>query len=394
MKRDHRIAVVFGATLGAGGLGAQCGNAIAGARASGLETIALGPASDPSFASQVEQLSLRSAPKQVPGWARRLSWLRWNTGRLQLMQDVRLGHWAARQLETVRPSLCYVFTQVGLETLRWARANGVPSILETPNGHIRNFRGVYEAETRRWGSGHYWGHPTDAMVARVEEEYRLADHIRVSSTWARNSLISYGIPSSKITVLQQSVDIARFSPGAAPQERSERLRLVFVGSLDLRKGFPYLLDAVRRAHPHRFRLSVVGATGDRACRRLFARLREGLPVEASPGDPLPALRASELFVFPTLEDGSPFAVAEAMACGLPVIVTRACGAAEWVEPGRSGWIVAERSAEELAEALDVAFSNREGLHTMGLLAREDTTIRADPARCATAVGEWLSSRLS
>src|SRR5262249_42695923 len=158
-----------------------------------------------SFAPDSAQISLLTAPEPIPRWVRRFSWLRWNTGRLQHLRDRRLGGWAAEAIRRLHPSLCYAFTQVGLETLRLKREQGFRSILETPNGHIRNYRSVYEIEKQRWSSGRYWGHPSSAMVARVEEEYRLADQIRVSSVWARDSLISHGVAASKLVVLQQAV---------------------------------------------------------------------------------------------------------------------------------------------------------------------------------------------
>src|SRR6202035_4166360 len=65
------------------------------------------------------------------------------------------------------PDFCYVFTQVGLETLQWAHDAGVATILESPNGHIRNFRGVCEKELQTWGSGAYRRHPSSAMVKRI-----------------------------------------------------------------------------------------------------------------------------------------------------------------------------------------------------------------------------------
>ena len=91
-------------------------------------------------------------------------------------------------------------------------------------------------------------------------------------------------------------------------------------------------------------MDIVGATGTRCCRRLLEQERQGLAVCVRPGDPRPTLARADLFVLPTLEDGSPFATAEAMACGVPVVTTDCNGGAEWLTPGRSGWIVPPRSA--------------------------------------------------
>ena len=316
-------------------------------------------------------------------------WPRWNPGRLQFAHDTNLGRWAAEKAEKINPTLCYAFTQVALEPLRWARRKGVPSVLESPNGHIRNFLEVYEQEAARWCGNEFRGHPSHEMVSRVEEEYEMADRIRVSSAWSKNTMIDRGISAGKIDVLQQPVDLTRFSARTKPKDFTGPLRLCFVGSLDLRKGFVYLLQAMRLMAAGRTQLEIVGATGSRCCAKLFAKESRGLNVKAAPGDPLAAYHRAELFVLPTLEDGSPFAVAEAMACGLPVVVTDTCGAAEWVTQGTTGWIVPPRDPESLAQAIQSAFERRSDLPDMGAAARVGTERRAG-AHCFTAFREWLT----
>jgi glycosyltransferase involved in cell wall biosynthesis len=313
--------------------------------------------------------------------------LRWHSGLVQFWRDRAIGRFAAGVCRRVRPDACYAFTQVGFEVLQWARAAGVPSVVECPNGHIRGFRDVYVTESSRLcGSDRYRGHPNRAMVARVEQELVVADRVRVSSDWARRSLVDAGIAAKRVTCLQQPVDLERFTP--VPMRRqSGPLRVCFVGMLDLRKGFVYLLRAARLL-PGRIALRFVGATGDRCCRALLARERIGLDVEVRPGDPRPALAEAEVFALPTLEDGSPFAVAEAMACARPVITTRSTGAAEWVRHGETGWIVGAACEHELAAALECAIAERPRLPEMGAEARRDAERRAG-TRCDEALAAWV-----
>src|SRR5262249_19630938 len=153
-------------------------------------------------------------------------------GRLQLAHDTNVGRWAAEKAEKINPTLCYAFTQVGLEPLRWAKRNGVPSVLESPNGHIRNFLEVYEREAARWCGTKFRGHPAPEMVARVEAEYETADRIRVSSDWSKKTMVERGLVAEKISVLQQPVDLDRFRPSEKPKDLKGPLRLCFVGSLD------------------------------------------------------------------------------------------------------------------------------------------------------------------
>jgi glycosyltransferase involved in cell wall biosynthesis len=94
-------------------------------------------------------------------------------------------------------------------------------------------------------------------------------------------------------------------------------------------------------------------------------------LEVAPGDPLPAYSWAEVFVLPSLEDGFGFVVAEAMACGLPVLVTDCCGAAGLVRHAESGWIIKAGSVDALRDALEQAARRRSELAAMGLQARTD-----------------------
>lgn len=388
MPRNLRAALVYPVSLGSGGLAVQSANAVAALSQPGIELHAVGPG--------VREWP-RPAPSREPAWREvRVDLPRWNswrwlrsfTGAAQLSRDIRFGRAAAATLDRIRPELVYAFTQVGLESLEWARAHRVPSVLESPNGHIRAFRSIYVREQETWCAGPYRGHPSLDMVHRVEDEYALADRIRVSSNWARESLIAGGVAAEKITVLQQPVDLERYRPAPSPSGVDGPLRVVFVGSLDLRKGFVYLLDAMRAcAHP--IALEIVGGTVDRCTRQLLATHADQRAITLSPGDPRPAYHRAEVAVLPTLEDGSPFAAAEAMSSGLPLVTTDACGAREWVEPGVTGWVVEAGRAEPLARALSDAVVRRATLRSMGAAARVATEARARAEVCDGAVAAWL-----
>ena len=383
-----RVAVIHGVPLGPGGLAVQSANAVAAFGGAGVDLHVLGPAARgwPRSSPQ-PQATWHAAGVTGPVW-RNWPIFRRRQGEAQLQHDGALGRWAAARVRELQPGLCYVFTHVALETLQASRALGYATVLDSPNGHIRNFRDVYVTEQRALCGGRWHGHPTDAMVARIEEEYRLADRIRVSSRWAKESLVAGGVSSGRIEVLEQAVDLDRYQPAAvAAGARSGPLRVVFVGTLDLRKGFVYLLRAARALAPA-VSLELVGGTVDRCTRRILDEESRGLDVTVAPGDPLPALHRAELSVLPTLEDGSPFAAAEAMAAGRPLLVTDCCGASEWVDPGMTGWIVPPRDPDAISAVLREALSRRTELPAMGLAARAAAEARADRRVCDPRVAAW------
>lgn len=383
------VAIVHGVPLGAGGLGLQAANVVAALGTPGTDLHVFGPG---------PARWTRTAPPPAAGWheppRRTRSRFRLQVFRQpaidQALADVATGLWAAREIDRLRPSLCYAFTHVAFETLRFARTAGIPTILDSPTGHIRNFRNVYVREAERWCGGRWLGYPPPAIVERVEEEYRLADRIRVSSKWARESLVEGGVPEAKIAVLEQGIDLARYQPAANPRGCHGPLHVVSVGTLDLRKGFVYLLKAVR-ALATKVSLELVGGTVDRHTRRLLERERAGLAVACAPADPRAAYHRADLSAVATLEDGQPFVAAEAMASGLPLIVTSCCGARDWVEPERTGWIVPPASVEAIVAALGEALQRRERLAVMGRDARLAMERRLDPVRCDARLAEWVSA---
>jgi glycosyltransferase involved in cell wall biosynthesis len=390
MRPLKRLALVYGAPAGVGGLGVQVANAIQGLAIEGVELHAFGPgrADQWPLPGPAPKIFWHDAPSGVSRFKARYTPLRWRQGQLVFEDCGLVGSWAAEQIARLQPDFCYLFTQVALESLKWAARASIPTVLESPNGHIRNFRRVYDEESARWCSATYLGHPTAAMVERVENEYLLASRIRVSSEWSRRSMLSNGVTSKTIGMFEQPVNLLRFTPNASPPQVEGPLRVCYVGSLDLRKGYVYLLRAAKTLGADSVDLEIVGATGDSSSRKLFRRESAGLNLRCAPGDPIAAYQRAELFVMPTLEDGSPFAVAEAMASGLPAIVTDCCGAAEWVRPGRSGWVVRGGDAGALAGAIVDATQCRNDLRAMGQRAREDTERRAG-IHCLTPLREWI-----
>jgi len=291
--------------------------------------------------------------------------------------DCRFGSWLAERITPEFKSV-YLFTQIASEALSTLTDRATPHILDNPNGHIRDFHDAVQHEAGRWLSSPYPGHPTLRMVERVEAEYARAMTIRVASTWAADSMAARGVDRSRIHVVPHTVDLNRFTPSSHVDRNDGSLRIVFVGSLGLGKGFQYLLSAVRMLHTRKIAVRIVGATGDPWCRRLFIRLATDLNVTVEPGDPCRAYQDADVLVLPTLHDGFGLVVAEAMASGLPVITTEKCGAAEWLEHGRTGWIVTAGDAPVLASALEEAALLGRHLREMGAAARARVESLAGP----------------
>ena len=375
-----KVAVVYASPVGTGGLGVHAASVIQALALRDVQVHAFGPRPSANWPYGIVPSNIRwyESPVFVQKWRQRYTSLRWNHGRLVFLNSRYLGAWAAKQIGKLRPQICYVFSEIGKEVLNWAVDNGVETVLDSPTTHLRRFRAVREEESQRLCHSSYHGHPDRSMVSRVEREYIMARRIRVSSGLIRDSMIANGLSPDKLFQIGLPVNLNRFKPPPDRASSSGPLRVCFVGSFDLGKGFVYLLRAIRKLGPEHFSLEMVGATGDRCSRHLLAEESRGIILTHGPGDPLPAYIRAEVFVLPSLNDGFGFVAAEAMACGLPVIVTDQCGVAEHVRDGQTGWVVNAGSTDAIAVALDTALAYRKALEPMGRAARQDAIRFAGP----------------
>ena len=207
--------------------------------------------------------------------------------------------------------------------------------------------------------------PYHAYVLRAERRLFASPRLRAvicnSNMVANEIRARFGVPESRLHVIYNGVDLEAFHPRLRGQHRADMRRrlgiaestvvFLMVGSGFERKGVPQLLGALARLPDAQQRLVIVGE--DRrsgALRRRAAALGLGeRALFAGPEqDPGPWYAMADCFVLPTLYDPFPNAALEAMACGLPVITSTSCGAAEFVVEGRSGFVCDALDVEALA----------------------------------------------
>jgi glycosyltransferase involved in cell wall biosynthesis len=178
-----------------------------------------------------------------------------------------------------------------------------------------------------------------------------------------------------VRIIPNGVDLERFRPPA--QRPPEPFHFLFVGRLNEQKNVGLLLEAVAelaRSVNRPFRVSIVGDGPLRGALRERATLLEldGLVdwVSWLPREEMPAVYGSaHCMVNPSRYEGMPNVVLEAMACGVPVIVSNVSGNRDVVENGKNGLIVADDSREELVDAMTRALREQPYLESLGARAR-------------------------
>jgi hypothetical protein len=221
---------------------------------------------------------------------------------------------------------------------------------------------------------------------RTYERLRL---IVSTSEWARQSLIAdYGVPPEKVIVMPFSIDLEKWTaapagaraaqlgaPGALP-------RIHFVGGHFERKGGAQLLDWFLAQGQGRCELHIVTRTPPAAG---APGLRVYTDLETNDPRLIQLYHESHVFALPTLADCYSVASIEAMATGLPVILTNVGGAGEIVTDGVDGYSVAPRDDAALAQRLEQLISDPMRAIAMGEAARQTAERRFDAHNFAGAL---------
>jgi len=218
------------------------------------------------------------------------------------------------------------------------------------------------------------GVPTVVAGIRVAERERrrhlklerlprgLVDHyVCVSQSVAKFAIAECRLPQDNVSVIPNGVDFDRFN-NAPPADLSRfaipsgATTLLFVGRLHPQKGLLVLLDAVEPLLHSQSDLHVlVVGSGplDAACRERVANAHQESRIHfAGPQEDIAGLmRASSALVLPSLWEGLPNVVLEAMAAKRPVIATTVDGTAELVTENQTGWVAEAGSAESLRNAI-------------------------------------------
>lgn len=190
----------------------------------------------------------------------------------------------------------------------------------------------------------------DRLREREAREWEMADRILVASEFTRAAVASSGGPAERCCVVPLGVDLDAFTPGPPAPPSSGGLRVLFAGQVRLQKGIPYLLEALRSIDSPKLEVRIAGQVQlDRARLRPYEKYAAFLGAVPR-SRMLDLFRWADLFVFPSVCDGFGLAVYEAMACGLPVVITDGAGAE--VRPGIDGLVVAAGDAAGLAAAIE------------------------------------------
>jgi glycosyltransferase involved in cell wall biosynthesis len=257
--------------------------------------------------------------------------------------------WVARRLP--RCDVYVGLSGTSLAAGRCQQQRGAAYVCDRGSSHIAEQDALLRAEHAEWGLAFDGVDPR--VIEREQAEYAAADLITVPSAFAFDSFVRRGVPAAKLRLLPYGVNLQRFAPVAEPDPNT--FDLLFVGGMSLRKGLPYLLQAfVRLRHPRKS-LSLAGVPSPRLIERMRTLGLWSGDIRVLGHVPQPQLKAlysrSHALVLPSIEDGFGLVLAQAMACGCPVLASEHTGARDLYADGVEGYVVPMRDAAALAQRL-------------------------------------------
>lgn len=302
------------------------------------------------------------------------------------------GRWdasAAARLATLARAIGPDLIHTQLSRADWvgrpvARLLGVPVVSTIQNVHSR----MYDAE--------FWWPIAKAGEAFDRLTIPMVERFIAVSAGVRDDLERAGVAAERITVIHNAIDLDRCRHlGSRTAVRdswgcsSEDIVIGTVGLLKPQKGIPVLIEAARSVVDRDARARFVHIGGG----PLQQDTLQGVEAAGLAGrfqlldrveEPMTVLGGLDVFVLPSLWEGLPIALLEAMAAGLPCVGTHVAGIEEAIEPGVSGLIVPPGDAPALADAVLELMSDAARRRAMGDAAGARVRNRFDAVAMAEA----------
>jgi glycosyltransferase involved in cell wall biosynthesis len=257
-----------------------------------------------------------------------------------------------------KTNLFLYYNGCGLESARHVREAGGITMVEAVNSHVLYQEQIMKEEHQRLGL--HWRPFHRRETRRRILEYEEADRILVPSEFVRKSFIAQGINEAKIIKVPYPI---RSVVGATElpqrhQSNDDVFRILYVGSISLRKGVRYLIDAFGRVRHPRKELWIVGPIISPSGLEgisipegvIFKGVLKGSQLQS-------AYLNSSIFCLPTIEDGFGIVLGEALAYGLPVVASRNSGAEDLMTHDREGVITGIRDPGALCSAFERAIQD-------------------------------------
>jgi glycosyltransferase involved in cell wall biosynthesis len=258
-----------------------------------------------------------------------------------------------------------------LETFRAVKSRGLPCFYDLPIAYWETVRKLLEEERQRlpeWEPTLVGTRDSPAKLERKTEELALADVVICPSLFVLNSLPPAMREEKRCLVAEfgsppRNLDAARRS-----SQNSGKLRVLFAGSLTQRKGLADVFAAMKLLKRQDVELIVMGSPI--APMEFYrSQYKDFTYMSTRPHhEVLQLMQSCDVLVLPSLAEGRALVQQEALANGLPLIITKNTGGEDLIVPGETGFLVPIRSPDKIAEKISWLADHRDSLPGMRLAA--------------------------
>jgi len=259
-----------------------------------------------------------------------LTKLVWKLGgeRLAMRQQYRINDLFARRAaqKLGSPDVVHAWSGSAEPSLVAARRRGIAAVVERSSAHMLEQCRILREEFA--GLGLRWEETPRAVVERELREYELADRVFVPSLFVERSFHSRGFSPENLFRNGFGVDLSRFRPG---KKKDDVFRIIYAGSLSVRKGVHYLVRAFKEANIPNSELLLVGSMlpeTDKLIGLADQRIRR---LGHVPQAQLPTIyHSGSVFAMASVEEGQALVQAQALGCGLPLVCTTNTGGEDFL----------------------------------------------------------------
>ncbi|SEG18565.1 glycosyltransferase family 4 protein [Flavobacterium urumqiense] len=260
----------------------------------------------------------------------------------------------------------------GLKTCQYANKKGLITIVEVVNCHVEYQEDLLKEEHHKLNIPWFPFHKAEKK--RRLKEYQQADYILLPSEFVKRSFLDKGFPEEKLIKVPYGFNSLNLINLEKLQKKDTVFTVLFVGSISVRKGVRYLINAFQKLDIPNKKLLIVGPRDSYSgiddlqltVDIIFTGILKGNELEN-------AYISADVFCLPTIEDGFGLVLGEALSYGLPIITTTNSGADDLINDGEEGFIVPIRDANTIYDKLTLLSTDLHLLNKMKLAARKKSS---------------------
>jgi glycosyltransferase involved in cell wall biosynthesis len=234
-----------------------------------------------------------------------------------------------------------------------------------------------------------WGYDLVLEADRNSGTKRITTYVLHNSAFfvgdakvSRDKAVAFGMDPEKIMIFPWGTDLKHFKPST--KIKKEAITLFCNRTWESIYGVDVLAKAfvkVATTNPHVTLILLGGGSQGPRIRQILMNGgvldRVHFGGQIGPSDLPRWYHMADIYISPSHVDGSSVSLMEALACGLPCLVSDIPGNQEWIVEGENGWLFRDGDADDLAEKIMYAIKNRRSLKKMGESARKTAEQKAD-----------------